>query len=164
MSTARLRRRFKSPLTCGRLILLLAVLFMVTEIPLSARAGLGDSESAIETDRAFLKASTTVARNSKYSVHVMKTNGLTVREYVSPSGVVFAITWRGIRHPNINQLLSAYLPELEQAQNAQTKSMRRSNVTTTRLSLVLGGHSMDLTGKAIALDLLPSGMKKEDIL
>lgn len=128
-----------------------------------ARAGLGDAESSIENDRALLKAEVTVSKSANYTVHTMKSNGLMVKQYVAANGVVFAVTWRGIRHPNVNALLSSYLGEFDQAERPRHQSLRRSSFTTAKLSLSYGGHTRDLNGKAVALDLLPAGMTVEDI-
>ena len=46
-------------------------------------------------------------------------NGTTVREYVSPQGSVFGITWQGRSTPDMNQLLGTYVTNLQTATPAQ---------------------------------------------
>ena len=59
--------------------------------------------------------------SQSYKVHQLTTaNGPTVREYVSPQGVVFGIAWQGRFMPNVNQLLGTYVTNLQTATAAQT--------------------------------------------
>ena len=44
----------------------------------------------------------TTSVQGSYSVQESTLGGVAVREYVLPNGVVFAVTWRGIKHPDLS--------------------------------------------------------------
>ena len=57
-----------------------------------------------------------------YNIQESIVNGITVREFVLPSGVVFAVTWRGIKHPDLSQVLGNYHAEYEKLNNQKQNS------------------------------------------
>lgn len=107
-------------------LILLMVMFGHT----SARATLGQPEASVTTDQQQMKMEERVQRLQAYKVHELTTaNGTIVREYVSPQGSVFGITWRGPSIPDMNQLLGAYVNNLQTATPDQTKIQRRRGIT-----------------------------------
>lgn len=60
----------------------------------SAHAALGGTPSSVQSDQSWMKATRTESTRQNYTVHVMVLpRGNVVREYVSSSGQVFAVTW-----------------------------------------------------------------------
>jgi hypothetical protein len=59
-----------------------------------AQATLGESADSITLDKKALSAvrRTTTVRNG-YTVHEIASDSTVVREYISPSGIVFGIAW-----------------------------------------------------------------------
>ena len=77
-----------------------------------AHAVLGGRADTIAADRTSLQAvhrSTTSHKG--YTVEEIVSDATTVREFVSPSGVVFGIAWNGYVNPDLTQLLGAYWGE-----------------------------------------------------
>lgn len=131
-----------------------------------AQATLGEQASSVETDRkalAALKRGTT-SYNS-YTVHEIYSNANTVREFVSPSGIVFGIVWNGLVPPDLNQLLGSYSNEYQKAlqQTPRQKGSRHLRVEASDVIVEKWGHMRDLHGRAYAPALIPTGVSVDEI-
>ena len=74
-------------------------------------------------DREVLRGEVREEAHSGYKLHKITTpDGAVVREYVSPEGKVFAISWHARVIPDLAQLLGSYFPRVQQA--AQTEAHR----------------------------------------
>src|SRR5690349_21572751 len=81
--------------------------------PVAAHATLGEPEASIENVRRATRTTRAagIRRGSgatTYTVHELKNAGGVIREYVSASGVVFAVTWTGHRSPDLKTILGGY--------------------------------------------------------
>lgn len=134
--------------------------------PRPALAALGEPASSITADRKALSA---VSRGTKeragYSVHELESGSVTVREYVSPSGTVFAIAWNGTAHPDLDTLLGSYAGEYHRAQRATPRQPGRHprKVVGDRVVVERWGHMRNLRGRAYAPALLPDGVTPDEI-
>jgi Protein of unknown function (DUF2844) len=127
----------------------------------SARAALGEPASSIPADRRALGAvvrAKTVRHG--YTVEEMRSGSVTLREYVSPDGLVFAIAWDGLAHPDLKPLLGSYAAEYEGAAHAAAHAPggRRQRLSSERLVVERWGHMRDRHGRAYAPALLPAGV------
>lgn len=139
---------------------------MLIGIPNSAFAGLGDKESAIDSDAKAMGAThNTTSTPSGLRFHELKTSTLTVKEFVGTDGTVFAVTWRGNRPPELSQVLSTYYDEFRMAEATQTRGpgRRSSLVQTSKVVVSRGGHMRDIHGTAYLPDHLPPGVKVGDL-
>lgn len=131
-----------------------------------ARAALGEPASSIAGDREALRAAAraTVARDG-YSVEEMRSGSVTLREYVSPDGRVFAIAWDGLAHPDLKPLLGSYAGEYEAASAAAPRApgRRSQRLQSDRLVVERWGHMRDRHGRAYAPALVPSGVALDAI-
>jgi len=131
-----------------------------------AQATLGESVDSITLDRKALSAvrRATKVRNG-YTVHEIAFDSTVVREYVSPSGIVFGIAWNGLIHPDLTQLLGAYAGEYREAlrQTPRQPGRRRLQVKTNRVVVEKWGHMRNLQGRAYAPDLIPPGVNIDEI-
>lgn len=131
-----------------------------------AWAALGEPVSSVGADRRALSAtrrhSTT---RSSFSVEELVSNANVVREYVSPSGIVFGIAWNGLSHPDLTLLLGSYASEYrDAARKAKRAGAHRSRtVRTGRVVVETWGHMRNLQGRAYAPGLLPSGVTADEI-
>jgi len=129
-------------------------------------ASLGDSADTVESDRQSLMATRTATKaHSGYTVYEFNSTSTAVREYVSPTGVVFGITWKGLVHPDLTQLLGSYAGEYLVAlrQTPRQQGRRRLQVKTERVVVEKWGHMRNLQGRAYAPGLIPSGVNVNDI-
>jgi hypothetical protein len=102
-----------------------------------AQAALGESADSVASDRRALSAAQrgTQARN-RYTIQEIASDSTVVREYVSPSGIVFGIAWNGLTYPNLTPLLGSYASEYQTAlKQVQRKPgfRRRQFVRTDRV-------------------------------
>ena len=99
-----------------------------------------------------------------YRVHQLTTaNGITVREYVSPNGLVFGISWGGRFMPDVRQLLGDYVNNLQSASAAQTRirHLRGLTVKTSDFVFTSFGHMQSWAGSAYVPSLVPTNVSAE---
>jgi hypothetical protein len=133
-------------------------------IPLAARAGLGDDLATLQKDQARLQARAYVASVPTHTVHEMALpTGVTVREFVSPAGRVFAVTWAGPWRPDLRVLLGAYFEQYVQARHNARASRGAVTVQLPGLVVQMAGHQRAFAGRAYAPDLVPYGVRIEEI-
>ncbi len=150
--------RYARTFSCALLALI------ATFLPARAFAELGGDLRSVERDRAKMMATVTVRPMGRYTVHEMTSDtGTTVREYATPEGKIFAVAWQGPFHPDFQQLLGPYFPQLQQA--AAGRRTRRAPVVveTPGFVFVTFGHFRDLAGRAYVPQMVPAGVGVEDI-
>lgn len=130
------------------------------------QAMLGESTDSVKSDREALSAewSAITVRNG-YTVHEIESDSTTVREYVSPSGVVFAIAWNGLVHPDLTHLLGSYASEYQRAlkQTPRQPDRRRLRVKSDGVVVEKWGHMRNLQGRAYLPALIPPGVSVDEI-
>jgi hypothetical protein len=126
-------------------------------------ATLGEDASSVQADQARLNASVRVVATQFYSVHEMQTpTGGTIRQYVSPAGQVFAVSWQGFS-PDLRQLLGAHLDEYVAAASQTAHRGRGVHIETGDLVFDSGGHMRYVVGRAFLRSKLPSGVSSDEI-
>jgi Protein of unknown function (DUF2844) len=132
----------------------------------SSFATLGGDVSSVQSDVAHLQGSLRVTANASYAVHEIKTQtGVTIREYVSPAGKVFAVAWQGPWPPDLQQLLGPYFSKFQHAMQSEKQRAGRSPVSVHQANLVVehGGRMRSFAGRAYLADQIPSGVTLESI-
>ncbi len=131
-----------------------------------AHAALGESADSITSDRKSLSAArgATTAR-AGCTIQTIESDSTTVREYLSPSGVVFGIAWNGMSHPDLTRLLGSYAGEYQEAlrQTPRKPGRRHLQVKTNSIVVEKWGHMRNLQGRAYVLSLIPQGVSVDDI-
>lgn len=131
-----------------------------------AEATLGQTASSIASDRKALAAvhRATTTRNN-YTVQEFASGSGTIREYISPSGLVFAISWNSLVHPDLSTLLGTYSAEYQNAlkQTVRKRGVRRQQVISNQVIVEKWGHMRDLRGRAYLPALIPSGVDINEI-
>ncbi len=136
--------------------------------PYSASAALGEDITSVQTDQALMKGSLITIREKAYTVNEIKApSGTVVREYVSPGGKIFAVAWQGPFIPNLRQLFGTYFEQYSRA--AQIRNNNRPRVRgpllirEPGLVVLSGGHMRAFFGKAYVPELVPQGVRIEEI-
>jgi hypothetical protein len=153
------RGAFSYPAKCAALILLVFIFGQV-----AAWATLGQSEASVTSDELKMKSEHRVQTLQNYKVHELtNANGTIVREYVSPQGSVFGITWQGRTTPDMNQLLGTYVNNLQTAAPAQTKIIPRRGMSVKTNDFVYSNfcHLRRCQGSAYVPSLIPSNVSAE---
>jgi len=120
---------------------------------------LGQDVSSVASDQAHMKASVRVLVTSSYAIHEMSmAGGTTVRQFASPAGTVFAVTWQGFS-PDLQQLLGEYFDEyLAAASSPHARRGRGVYVDTGDLVVETGGHMRFAVGRAYLRSKVPQGV------
>lgn len=90
-----------------------------------------------------------------------------VREFATPTGQVFAVTWHGPVLPDLKTLLGGYFPAFAQeTAQAQQTGRQRSRVLMQTPGLVVQstGRMGRFLGHAYAPDLVPAGVDVQALL
>jgi hypothetical protein len=97
------------------------------------------------------------ASNPLYSVHSASTaEGVTVHEYASRDGVVFAVTWSGPVRPDMTALLGSYFPNFAAAARRGRHGTGPLVERNGDLQIESIGHQGQFTGKAWVPRLVPA--------
>jgi hypothetical protein len=129
-------------------------------------AALGGSVESVATDQVKFQAKRKIAVMPGYTVHeISRDDGGVIREYVTPAGKVFAVSWNGPAIPDLSQLLGSYSAEFHDTLLAQPKSFGRRPAAVHNSDLVVetGGHMRALQGRAYVNSMLPAGVSPETI-
>jgi len=129
-------------------------------------AALGGSAESVEADRLKFQATRQIVAMPKYTIHeINRTDGGVIREYVTPSGKVFGVSWSGPTIPDLTQLLGTYHVEFRDTLRAHQKSFGRRPATVHNSDLVVetAGHMRAFQGRAYLNSMLPNGVSPETI-
>jgi hypothetical protein len=142
-----------------RTIALLAALLTAALGPNIAAAALGEAESSVQADVAKFQGAVNSSEHLTYRVHeITLPSGTLVREYVSQSGAIFAIAWRGPTVPNLRQALGKYFDSYVSAAKGTPVGHRRLDISSTDLVVHAMGHMRAFTGIAYLPQAIPSGV------
>ena len=137
----------------------LRILIILMMGALPAWAALGEYEGSIGLDQQILRGEIREEVRTGYKLHqIITSDGALVREYVSPEGKVFAISWHSHSLPNLAQLLGAYFPRVQQASQAKTQRGGPLVIRNADFVFFSGGRMMDFHGTAYVPGLLPKNV------
>ena len=130
-----------------------------------ASATLGENSTSIENDRVSMSASLRMLSAANYTVHEIQTpSGTTLREFVSPAGTVFAVTWQGPLMPDLRQTLGRYFDRyVEAAANGKHAGQRHLAISEPDLVVESNGRMRSFSGRAYVPQLLPQDVTVEEI-
>jgi len=141
--------------------------FTVFCLPGVSWATLGGSSGSIDSDQTQMQGTRRTIAGNLYTIHeITAATGTVVREFVSLDGTVFAVAWQGPRVPDLRQLLGSYFEPYAQAaqmQGGARAGRRPMTVNQTGLVVQAGGRIRAFTGRAYVPQMLPAGVKLEEI-
>lgn len=128
--------------------------------PLPARAVLGESAASIHADPLRMAGARRLVAGLDTEIHVLTmADGSTIRQYLTPGGRVYAVSWNTRYKPRLDLLLGAQFPAYAQACReamlqrpgiAHSASVRRGDLVVES-SAHLNAH----VGRAYLRSLLP---------
>lgn len=147
---------------CIRIALPALVLALLGTAP--AHATLGEAEASVQVDRQQIRASVQRSSRTNFTVHELSTagNGL-VREYVTPAGQVYAVSWQGPFMPNLQQLLGTHFQTIAQSSDRQQGGRGHLVVHAGPVVFESGGRMRSFHGRAYLSNALPAGTSTDDI-
>lgn len=130
-------------------------------------AVLGQAKASVETDRAAMGGQVQSKLALGYSVETITVAGMTVKEYVSSDGTVFAVAWSGTGVPNLRLLLGAYFDEyldaLTELQHKKPRLRRPLMLETANLVVERSGHMRNMWGRIFIPSRVPAMVSPKDI-
>jgi hypothetical protein len=143
---------------------LTAGVLMSQAVCLPALATLGEDVTTVENDRLQMKAQLRTTSVAGYTVHEIQTPANTVvREYVAPSGKVFAVSWSGPLLPDFRQTLGRYFDDYNSGASAPRAGRRHLSIERTDLVVNSYGRMRAFYGNAYVPSLLPANFSVADI-
>jgi hypothetical protein len=144
---------------------LAAVVLVAAATPRVASATLGEPEITVQTDVARAHASIKSSQDREgYRVHEVELpSGTVMREFVAPSGKVFAVTWAGPTRPDLRQALGQYFDSYVSAPRGKFADRRHVQIQQGDLIVQAGGRMRALTGRAYLVSAVPSGVNIGDL-
>jgi hypothetical protein len=150
-----------------RMLFAIVIVVVALALPFPACAGLGGDLTSVRDDQMKIQGTLRTTKNDSYNIHeIQAPSGVVVREYVSPSEIVFGVAWQGRSHPDLRQVLGAYYDRYVQAvqsQRAQRHGHGPLLIQQPDLVVQMGGHMRSLTGRAYLPQHLPAGVGSEEI-
>jgi len=140
-------------------LLLVAAILLLFAAP--AWAALGQPVASVASDQQHLGGERRSIAADAFSVEeITSASGTVVREFVSPAGQVFAISWRGPVRPDLRQLLGEHFAAFARAAAEAGHRRRPLAVRTGELVVESGGHVRDFRGRAYLPALMPEGVSQ----
>jgi len=133
---------------------------------LPAFAVLGGDASSLRDDQVHMKASRRSTQMPAYTIHELRTPaGTIVREFASPGGRIFAVSWKGPALPDLRQLLGSHFEDLQQAAETQKGRGPRGVlfIQQNGLTVQMGGHMRSYAGRAYLSDQIPAAVRADDL-
>jgi Protein of unknown function (DUF2844) len=139
--------------------------------PLASYAALGGAPVArthvVATPRSLLQSTTTAgafAAAASYTVREAKdADGVTIREYVLPTNVVFAVTWQGPVRPDMTELLGSYFQNFASPGEGQARGIGPMVQHNSAFHIESAGHAGYFFGKAYLPRLVPAHVRMETL-
>jgi hypothetical protein len=141
------------------------VLALGVGVALSRDAGatLGGDAPSIAANERTLGARRTVSALTLGTRHdLVLPSGVVVREYVSPGGLVYAVTWSGPRVPDLRELLGARFSDL--AKQRATGFHNRMTLSLDDFEVRAWGHRGFFAGRAWVPSLVPAGVNVDSLV
>jgi hypothetical protein len=143
---------------------LLVMLLGALSPPLAAWGSLGGDTASVKTDQQAMNAVATATSAPAYTAYDIHTpSGIRIREFVSPSGLVFAVAWQGPALPDMRQLLGAYFDRYVNGVNALGPASSSRVVQQPGFVAYAGGHMRAFVGRAYIPEAVPEGVDVADI-
>jgi hypothetical protein len=122
-----------------------------------AWATLGEPAESIAADQGHLRGVLRSVAGDGFRIHeIASADGTTVRQYVSPAGAVFGVSWIGSTVPDLAQLLGSYFDEFRAGVHSPVRRHHPVAVRTQHLVIETGGHMRALRGRVYLPDLVPT--------
>ena len=134
-----------------------------------AGATLGEPAASVDIDRAQLRGGHRVvqAQDARYQVHLIAlADGSSIREFVAPSGIVFAVSWSTRLKPRLEALLGAQAGRYAAAASAAmaTPGVRHGvSLSSGDLVVQASAHLNAHTGLAYLRSLVPEGVRIDEL-
>lgn len=127
-----------------------------------AHAVLGEPVASVHVDQMRLHGARRQSLGLRYQVHdITQADGSVLRQFATPSGVVFAVSWRSHLKPNLSSLLGVHYENYARATRAAAPGRgftRRNAIQAGDLVVTESQHLGFFSGQAFVRHLVPEGV------
>jgi hypothetical protein len=135
---------------------------ILTATAFPAGATLGGSVESVGAGQSRLHAKRAVVDRQNYTVHEISSNdGTVIREYVTPGGKVFGVSWSGPTIPDLAQLLGGYNAEFQNSLRSKRVGRKTAIVRNPDLVVESTGHTRAFQGRAYLNSIIPNGVTED---
>jgi hypothetical protein len=121
-------------------------------------AALGDDVAAVTADQARLHASLRIVRNDGFTVHELAAaSGVTIRNFATDTGKIFAVSWSGGWRPNLRDIMGSHYDPFIAASRGRRVARGVARIELPGMIVVMGGPQRAAFGHVILTDLAPAG-------
>ncbi|MEZ0602609.1 DUF2844 domain-containing protein [Paraburkholderia sp. IW21] len=139
--------------------------------PLASYATLGGAPSAGTPTQTMLRAApqsaagvVTASAAAPYITRETRdSNGVTIREYVLSSNIVFAVTWEGPIRPDMTALLGSYFPNFVAAGESRARGTGPLIESNGDFRIESAGRLGHFFGMAYLPRLMPANVRPGDL-
>ena len=124
-----------------------------------AWAALGQSVESVAEDQRQMRGTLRSSQGQGFQMQeIASEDGNTVRQYVSPAGTVFGVSWTGPTVPDLALLLGPYFDEFRAAAYSPVRRHHPVTLRTEHLVIQTGGHVRALRGRVYLPSLVPASV------
>jgi hypothetical protein len=132
--------------------------------PTPAQATLGGDAASVQANQSHLGGELRIEKLAYGERHILElSTGTVIRQYVSPTGVVYAVTWHGHRMPNLNEIFGSYAAELSRRDRIRG-GRHNMALDGTNFMMRATGHGQTFAGRAWVPSLVPAGVDLDAVL
>ncbi|HZZ01410.1 DUF2844 domain-containing protein [Paraburkholderia sp.] len=135
-------------------------------LPLASYAALGGAPATGSAPQTLLRSTTPNSSPAAAAYTVRESrdaDGVTIREYVLPTNVVFAVTWQGPVRPDMSALLGSYLPNFASAGQAHARGTGPLIEHNSGFHVESAGRPGHFFGKAYLPRLVPANVRMDEL-
>lgn len=135
-------------------------------LPLASYAALGGAPGTGSAPQMLLRSTTPNPSSATAAYTVRKSrdaDGVTIREYVLPTNVVFAVTWQGPVRPDMAALLGSYFPNAVSAGAGRARGTGPLIERNDDFQIESAGRAGNFFGKAVLPRLVPANVRADDL-
>jgi hypothetical protein len=137
-------------------------LLMLIAGTLPAWAALGDTVASVDSDAQALGGTHVMVAKVGYKLHqITLADGGMVKEFSSPAGTVFGVSWRGQHMPNLQKLLGTYMTNFQEGKRTQVVRRRALTIQDDNFVFSSFGHLRSFHGRAYVPGLVPANLTPE---
>lgn len=141
---------------------ILMILCTLTMASVPAWAALGGNAASVDSDVQLLGGQHKMVAGAGYNLHqITAADGSVVNEFVSPSGMVFGVSWQGHSLPKFSQLLGTHMTDFQKGQRMNHVPRRAVTVESGDFVLTSIGHNGTFRGRAYLRSLVPATLTPE---
>lgn len=134
----------------------------------AAHAALGEQQGSIDIERMRLHARKAVLNRPGYTVHELRTHeGAQIKQYVTMTGQVFAVTWATQYKPDLSRLLGTHHAPYALAVQEQSRRggiQRHFKWDQQDVLVQSSAHLNVYSGFALLKPLVPAGFSTAQLI